>query len=328
MILHVLDALGALDMDRVVVVVGHGAEEVSSVLGRRGTVGPELVLAHQPAQLGTGDAVAVGLSGLRGGDGIAEDVVVVPGDTPLLRGETLEALVERHRSLDAAATLLTAELADPVGYGRVIRGADGTVLRVVEEKDADASERAVTEINTSVYCFRRPLLAGMLQRLRPVNAQGEYYLTDVVRLLRQDGHAVGAVGASDTTEVLGVNDRAQLAVVEAELRSRINLEWMRAGVTMVDPASTYVDVESILDADVVLHPGSVLRGRCVVASGAEIGPWCTLEDTEVGADARVSLAACSGAVIPAGSVVGPFAALGHGETAGARRPQEPSSPPP
>ena len=197
MLLHVLDALAALDVRRVVVVVGHGAAQVEQVLADLAPARLAIELVHQREQRGTGDAVAVGLTGLPDDPTGEEDVVVLPGDTPLLRPPTLAALVRHHRHRAAAATLLTAEVADAGGYGRVVRGKDGSVARVVEDVDATDEERAVTEINTSIYCFRRSVLAPSLRRLQPANEQREYYLTDVVAVLSEAGYKVEALVAAD-----------------------------------------------------------------------------------------------------------------------------------
>jgi bifunctional UDP-N-acetylglucosamine pyrophosphorylase/glucosamine-1-phosphate N-acetyltransferase len=317
MVLHVLDALAELDVDRVVVVVGHRAEWVGKTLVEHAPRTLDIELVEQAEQRGTGDAVAVGLTGLPDdarltGEDAEGDVVVLPGDTPLLRPPTLAALVRHHREHDAGATLLTAEVPDAGGYGRVVRGRDGLVVRVVEDGDATAEERAITEVNTSIYCFRRSLLAPSLRRLSPVNEQGEYYLTDVVGVLHEAGYRVDALAVTDPMEAAGVNDRAQLAVAEAELRDRINERWMRRGVTMWDPERTYVDAEVQLSADVVLLPGVILRGGSTVGEGAEIGPECTLTDTHVGERAEVRNSVCTDATIGVGAKVGPFAFLAPG----------------
>jgi len=239
-------------------------------------------------------------------------VIVCSADVPLLRSETLAALATEHRLADAAATLLTAVLDDPTGYGRIVRDGRGNVERIVEQADAGVDELAITEVNPSIYCFRRAFLAPALRRVSPENAQGEYYLTDVVEVLRTAGHAVLAVPAADPSETLGVTDRAQLADAEAFLRARINGVWMRAGVTMVDPARTYVDAGVELAADVRLLPGTILEGRTTVASGAVIGPDAHLIDTVVGEDAVVAASVTRGAEIGPGVHVGPFAHLRPG----------------
>ena len=186
------------------------------------------------------------------------------------------------------------------------------MIRVVEEADATDEERAITEVNTSIYCFRRSLLAPSLRRLSPANAQGEYYLTDVIGVLHDAGYRIEALTVADPMEAAGVNDRAQLAVAEAELRDRINERWMRRGVTMWDPERTYVDAEVELAPDVALLPGVMLRGRTTVAAGAEIGPECTLEDTRVGERAEIRNSVCVRAEVGARARVGPFAFLGPG----------------
>ena len=313
MVLHVLDALAELSVDRVVVVVGHRAEWVTKTLVEHAPPGMAIEFVEQVEQRGTGDAMSVALTGLPD-DELAEDgdVVVLPGDTPLLRPATLAGLVRRHRQADAAATLLTAVLDDPTGYGRVVRGRNEGVARVVEQADAIGEELDVNEVNTSIYCFRRSVLAPSLRRLSPANAQGEYYLTDVVGVLYEAGHKVETVVVPDTMEVAGVNDRAQLAVAEAELRDRINERWMRRGVTMWDPERTYIDADVRLGTDVVLLPGVILQGACVVDEHAEIGPNSHLVDTRVGEGAVVANSVCRRSVIGAEARVGPFSVLAEG----------------
>ncbi len=312
MVLHVLDALAELSVTRVVVVVGHRADWVTKTLIEHAPQGMAIEFVEQPEQRGTGDAMSVALTGLPTDDEDDGDVVVLPGDTPLLRATTLAALVHHHRASDSAATLLTAALADPTGYGRVVRGRDDAVARVVEHADATEEEREVEEINTSIYCFRRSVLAPSLRRLSPANAQGEYYLTDVVEVLYEAGHRVTTLVVQDTMEVAGVNDRAQLAVAEAELRDRINERWMRSGVTMWDPQTTYIDVDVEIECDVVLLPGVILQGQCRVGEHAEIGPNTRLVDTTVEEGAVVSGSVCRQSHIGADARVGPFCVLEEG----------------
>ena len=316
MVLHVLDALAELDVDKVVVVVGHRADWVGRTLSDHAPKSLTIELVQQPEQRGTGDATAVGLTGLIDDRVHATDeegdVVVLPGDTPLLRPPTLAALVRHHRKVAAGATLLTAEVDDAGGYGRIVRDKDGQVARVVEDADATPEERALREVNTSIYCFRRSVLAPSLRRLRPTNEQGEYYLTDVIGVLREAGYGVEALVAADPMEAAGVNDRAQLAIAEAELRDRINERWMRRGVTMWDPERTYVDADVQLAPDVSLLPGVILRGECSIGEGAEIGPGCALADTRVGEKAEIRHSVCTGATVGSGARVGPFVWLGPG----------------
>lgn len=229
MVCHVLDALAGLEaLCRVVVVVGHGGDEVSAVVRERAPAGSTVEFVHQARQRGTGDAVAVAMAALPEAfdPGSGGDVMVLAADTPLLRSSTLGGLVGAHRGSPGenapgpAATLVVARMADPTGYGRVVRDAGGEVVRVVEELDATAREAEITEVNTSIYCFRAELLAPALGQLGPSNAQGEYYLTDVLAILRQGGHRLATVTVDDPTEAEGVNDPAQLAVAEARMRSR------------------------------------------------------------------------------------------------------------
>jgi bifunctional UDP-N-acetylglucosamine pyrophosphorylase / glucosamine-1-phosphate N-acetyltransferase len=312
MILHVLDAMAEIDVTRVVVVVGHRADWVTKTLVQHAPASMEIGFVEQESQSGTGDALAVGLTGLPDDDDEEEDVVVLPGDTPLLRPQTLAALVRYHRAEDAGATLLTAEVDNPTGYGRVVHGKDDVVCRVVEEVDATDEEQAITEVNTSIYCFRRSILAPSLRRLTPANAQGEYYLTDAVSVLFSAGYRVQSLVLPDPMEAAGVNDRAQLAVAEAELRDRINERWMRRGVTMWDPERTYVDAEVRLATDVSLLPGVILRGRCIIGEGSEIGPNCILTDTVVGQRAVVTESTCDRGTIGDGARIGPYCVVQPG----------------
>src|SRR6202034_1358215 len=312
MILHVLDAMAEIDVRRVVVVVGHRGEWVTKTLVQLAPATMEIEFVEQLTRTGTGDALAVGLTGLPDDDDEVEDVVVLAGESRLLRPQTLAALVRAHRTEDAGVTLLTAVVENPAGYGRVVHGKDGDVTRVVEEIDATEEEREIDEVNTSIYCFRRSILAPPLRRLSPANAQGEYYLTDAVAVLSSAGYAVRSLVLPDSMEAAGVNDRAQLAVAEAELRDRINERWMRRGVTMWDPERTYVDAEVHLEADVSLLPGVILRGACVVGAGAEIGPNSVLTETTVGDGAVVAASVCTRAAIGAGARIGPYSVLEPG----------------
>ena len=315
MLLHILDAMAEVPVARAVVVVGHGAERVTKKLVDDGPAGLPIDFVEQQVQRGTGDALMVALTAIPDDDLDDEDdseLVVVPGDAPLIRSSTLAKLVATHRERSAAATLLSARLPQPTGYGRVVRDRNGGVRRIVEEVEASAEEKAIDEVATSIYCFRRSLLAPALRRLTPENRQGEYYLTDVIAVLAAAGHPVTSLQADDAMETVGVNDRAQLAVAEAELRRRINQRWMAQGVTMVDPARTYVESAVRLDVDVTLFPGTVLGGHTVVGRGAEVGPDTRLVDCVVGDGAVIDHSVGTDAEIGAGARVGPFAALGPG----------------
>jgi bifunctional UDP-N-acetylglucosamine pyrophosphorylase/glucosamine-1-phosphate N-acetyltransferase len=308
----VLDALSDLDLSRVVVVVGHGSTRMAKALAEARSPGAPLEVVEQPVQRGTGDAVSVALTAFSDDDGELDELVVLPGDTPLLRPSTLTALLQAHRASAAGATLLTARLEDPTGYGRVVRSRDGRVASIVEEADATPEERGITEVGTSIYVFRRSLLAPALRRLSPDNVQGEYYLTDVVAVLHDAGYPVVSMVAPDLVEANGVNDRAQLAGAEAVLRGRINERWMRMGVTMLDPQHTYLDSTVELAEDVTLFPGTILQGSTKVATGAEIGPGTHLVDCTVGARAQVRATSAERVDIGEDARVGPWTWLAPG----------------
>ncbi len=312
MLLHLLDSLVALALDRVVVVVGHGAERVTKTLQEQLATEMPIEFVEQRVQRGTGDAASVGLTAFPDDVDSEHDVVIIPGDLPLLRPETIAKLAREHRGSDAAATLLTAVFDEPMGYGRVIRDEQGRIERIVEQTDATPEELAVREVNPSIYCFRRGLLAPALRRLSPENAQGEYYLTDAIAVLRQAGHQVVGIPADDPVETMGVNDRVQLATAERLLRERINSGWMREGVTMVDPTATYLDATVALEPDVRLLPGTILEGRTVVGSGAVIGPDTRLVDTHVGVDAVIQNTVAREAEIGDRATVGPYVSLRPG----------------
>jgi bifunctional UDP-N-acetylglucosamine pyrophosphorylase/glucosamine-1-phosphate N-acetyltransferase len=313
MLLHVVDALVALPLERIVIVVGHGAERVTKTLQEQIASEMPIEFVEQRVQRGTGDAVSVALTAFSDDPDLDGDVLVMPGDAPLVRPEVLARMARDHREADAAATLLTAELDElTLGFGRIVRDDKDRVDHIVERTDASPEELEITEVNTSIYCFRRGLLAPSLRRLSPENAQGEYYLTDVVSVLRQAGHDVRAVPAEDHTAAMHVNDRAQLAAAEAELRSRINLRWMCDGVSMVDPAATYVDAGVELEPDVRLLPGTILEGRTVISTGAVVGPDTHLVDTIVGERAVVRQTVARESEIGDDCSVGPYVSLRPG----------------
>ncbi len=315
MILHVLDALAELPMDKVVVVVGHHANEVTKTIQAEAPKAMRLEFVEQLEARGTGDAVAVGLTGFDeaiAGDLDEGDVVVLPGDTPLVRAATLARLVSEHRARDAAATILTAKLDDPFGYSRVLRSKDGRVSRIRDDSECSSDERDVDEVASQIYCFRHGVLAPALRRLSPDNPLGEYFLTDSIEVLHTAGYTVATAVVGDPMEAAGVNDRSQLAAAEGELRSRINDRWMRRGVTMCDPEATYVEVNVILGTDVTLLPGVVLEGHTSIGDGAVIGPSSHLIDCEVGERARITHTVAERACIGEGAAVGPFSCLEPG----------------
>ncbi len=306
MLLHVIGALAELPLERIVVVVGHGAERVVKTLEEQLVVDVPVEFVEQHVQRGTGDAVNVALGAFPDDFDVDGDVVIVPGDTPLLRAETVARLAREHRVSEVAATMLTARVPNPFGYGRVVRNAGGLVDAVVEHEDATDEQRQIDEVNTSIYCFRRNLLAPALRRLSPENAQGEYYLSDAVAVLRGAGHRVNALVVEEAAEAFGVNDRVQLAEAESVLRARINASWMRKGVTMTDPTRTYLDAGVTLSPDVQLLPGSIIEGRTVVGAGSLIGPDTVLVDTTVGEEAVIASSVVRGAEIGDRAEVGPF----------------------
>jgi len=312
---HVLAAVGAVGPEQTLVVVGHDRDQVTAALAeqQRGVVAVPVV---QEPQNGTGHAVRLALDAA--GDQVEGAVVVVPGDAPLLTPHTLERLLARHLEAVAAATLLTATMPDPTGYGRIVRDPDGHVTGIVEEKDADERIRQIDEVATSVYVFDAAKLRANLGRLTTDNAQGEEYLTDVIGLLVADGDVVASVTADDYRETLGVNDRVQLATARRLMRDRIVEHWMREGVTITDPQTTWMGVGVRLEPDVTLHQNTQLHGSTTIRRGAVVGPDCTLTDTIVGEGATVVKAHCDGAEIGAGAAVGPYTYLRPGTRLGAR----------
>jgi bifunctional UDP-N-acetylglucosamine pyrophosphorylase/glucosamine-1-phosphate N-acetyltransferase len=312
MVVHVIEALERLQPARTALVVGHGAEQVTKKVQDLAPAWANVVFVEQHSQRGTGDAAAIGMTAFPGDDLDDEStVVVLPGDTPLLQSETLEELVAAHVASGNAATLLTSVVDDPTGYGRVITAPDGRVVRIVEERDASMEERAITEIATSIYAFRRDLLGPALRSITPDNAQGELYLTDVIGVLSGMGHRVGRVNAPGD-ETQGVNDRWQLALAERELRARTNRHWLLNGVTMLDPRQTFVDVTVRLGRDVTLYPGTILEGNTVVGDGTEIGPDTRLDDCIVGRNCRIQHTVGKDAEIGDGADIGPFCHLPSG----------------
>jgi len=312
MVLYVLDSLADIDAERAVVVVGHGAEQVTKKLQEE--VGAlHLDFVEQAVQRGTGDAVSIALTAFADDDSDDDDdVLVLPGDTPLLRASTVARLVAEHRASNAACTLLTAVSDDATGYGRILRGKDDRLQRIVEERDASPTEKAITEWNTGIYCFRRSVLAPALRRVSPDNDQGEYYLTDVIEVLRDAGYPIVGVATDDDLEPQGINDRRQLARCESVLRERTNERWLRLGVTMLDPATTYIDTTVRLAPDVSVFPATILQGDTTVGEGAEVGPDTRLVDCRVGAHAIVANTVGRQAEIGDDAVVGPFAFLEPG----------------
>ncbi|KFG08441.1 bifunctional N-acetylglucosamine-1-phosphate uridyltransferase/glucosamine-1-phosphate acetyltransferase [Streptomyces scabiei] len=309
---HVLAAARELEPEHLVVVVGHAREKVTAHLAE---ADPGVRTAVQAEQNGTGHAVRMGLEEL--GGVVDGTVVVVCGDTPLLTGATLRALAATHTADGNAVTVLTAEVPDATGYGRIVRaGASGAVTAIVEHKDATESQRAIREINSGVFAFDGQLLADALGKVRTDNSQGEEYLTDVLGILREAGHRVGASVAGDHREIAGINNRVQLSEARRILNDRLLTEAMLAGVTVIDPATTWVDVTVTFEQDALIHPGTQLLGATHLGEGAEVGPNTRLKDTLVGAGARVDNTVADGAEVGPQASVGPFAYMRPGTRLG------------
>jgi bifunctional UDP-N-acetylglucosamine pyrophosphorylase / glucosamine-1-phosphate N-acetyltransferase len=305
----VVAAVRPLEPDPLVVVLSpQAADAVSDV---------EVAIQEQP--LGTGDSLRSAKVKLAE----TKDVLVVSGDHPRVTSDLLGQLVDQHRSSGATATVLSFEPDDPRAYGRVVRGDDGRLQAIVEDADADEEQRAIREVNSSIYVFSGDELWPTLDRIEPVNAQGELYLTDVVRLLVEDGENVGVFKAPDPTEVEGVNTRAELADAAAYLRARVNTEHMLAGVTIVDPQTTWIEPDVELASDSTIHPFTVLRGRTRVEAGAEVGPHAVVVDSEIGPRALVGPFCYlrPGSKLRAGSKAGTFVEVKNSEIgAGAKVP--------
>jgi len=309
MLSYAVSAAASLDPEHLVVVVGHLREQVEEHLAMHQAA---VTTAVQEEQLGTGHAVQCGLSVL---PELTGDIVVTYGDVPMLTGETLRQLVAVHRAHDNAATVLTARVPDPTGYGRVLRDGDA-VVGIVEHKDATAEQRRIDEINSGIYVFTADTLRAGLASLKTDNAQAELYLTDVLHFAHERMQRVGALLIDDVWQTEGVNDRVQLARMNGEMNRRIRDRWMLDGVTMIDPSTTWIDVDVDLAPDVILYPGVILQGATTVGEGAHVGPDTTLMDVEVGPGAEVVRTHGSFAVIGAGAQVGPFSYLRPGTILG------------
>lgn len=312
---HSLHAAAGVHPEHLVAVVGHQRDQVAPAVEQIAEqMHVEIRQAIQEEQNGTGHAVQVGLSAIPDFDGT---VVVTNGDVPLLTPETLQALVDKHEAERAAVTVLSLEFDNPTGYGRIIRGEAGDVLEIVEEKDATDEQRKVREVNSGVFAFDGAVLRNALERVTPDNAQGEFYITDVLGIARNDGLRVTAFTAPDARELAGVNDRVQLAEAGKELNRRLVEKAMRGGATVIDPATTWIGVEVEIGRDVVIHPNTQLWGSTVIGDGAHIGPDTTLTDMEVGAGAKVVRTQGELGVIGAEANVGPFTYIRPGTELGA-----------
>jgi len=303
MLSYVIQAAGEAGVNRNIVIVGHEAETV------RQTIGTGAEWATQPEQLGTGHAVMQAerlLSGFTG------SVLVLCGDTPLITAETLALLMKSHLESGNAATVLTAVIDDPSGYGRIVRDDRGQVSKIVEHKDASADQLSIREINTGIYCFAGDKLFDSLKKINPANAQGEYYLTDVLAELANHGEQAGAVQAPDPAETMGINDRVQLAEAEKAVRRRTLDRFMREGVTIIDPQNTYIDSEVIIGPDSVVFPGTIIEGGCRLGDNCRIGPYSHLTSVEAGDGVAVQNSVIVESTIGNNVTVGPFSYIRPG----------------
>lgn len=306
MLAWVIEALEGVELDSLAVVVGHARDLVVETLGAE--FDRPFLFADQKSQRGTGDAASVGLSAIEVHDNSfaeTDHVIVVPGDTPLLTGDTIRSLLDTHLESGAAATVITAVLDDPTGYGRIVRNDRGGIAAIVEQRDADADQRSIREINGGMYCFRRSLLGPALRLISTDNAQGELYLTDAIGVLAEAGHPVQPLVVDDI-EISGVNDRAQLGAAAAEIAARIAERHMRNGVTIVQPSSTVIDATCVIEPDVTVHGSTTIQGSTVISAGAVIGPNSHLVDAVVGERAVVESSTVRGTSVAAGESVGPY----------------------
>jgi bifunctional UDP-N-acetylglucosamine pyrophosphorylase/glucosamine-1-phosphate N-acetyltransferase len=298
MVEHVIDQVSKLNINKAVTIIGHGAETVKSQLKGKSS------FALQEEQLGTGHAVMQAEELIGSEDGTT---IVVCGDTPLITAKTMEDLLQHHIDQEAKATILTAYAENPFGYGRVIRSSEGNVERIVEQKDASADEQKVKEINTGVFCFDNKHLFQALKEVSNDNAQGEYYLPDVISILVAKGETVSAFQTDDIDETLGVNDRIALSQAEKIMKERINMDHMRNGVTIIDPANTYIEQSVTIGRDTIIYPGTMLTGETAVGEDCIIGPHSELKDCAVGNNTVIRQSVAHNSSIGNEVNIGPFA---------------------
>lgn len=298
MVQHVVDQVSLLSIEKIVTIIGHGAEQVQAQLGEK------TLYALQEEQLGTAHAVMQAKEILNGREGVT---IVVCGDTPLIRHETMEALLKHHKASAAKATILTVMADDPTGYGRVVRNENNHVEKIVEHKDATDEERKIQEINSGTYCFDNKKLFEVLNRVTNDNVQGEYYLPDVIEILKKDGEIVTAYQADEFEETLGINDRVALSEAERIMKKRINEQHMRNGVTIIDPINTYIGPDVIIGQDTTLHPGTTLSGHTSIGANCHIGPYSQIEDCMIGENTIIRQSAVFESQIGSSVQIGPFA---------------------
>jgi bifunctional UDP-N-acetylglucosamine pyrophosphorylase / glucosamine-1-phosphate N-acetyltransferase len=298
MVQHVIEQVNKLETEEIVTVIGHGAEKVKAQLGN---------VSHytlQEQQLGTAHAVMQAREMLEGKEGVT---LVVCGDTPLIKAETMEALFKQHVETKAKASVLTARIENPTGYGRIVRNEDGFVEKIVEHKDASEQERQINEINTGTYCFDNIALFEALKNVSNDNVQGEYYLPDVIEILKKQGEIVTAYQTDDLDETLGVNDRVALAEAERIMRARINEVHMRNGVSIIDPQNTYIEADVVIGADTTILPGTMLKGNTIIGADCTIGPHSEIVSCQIGDGTVIRQSVAHNSSIGTKVNIGPFA---------------------
>ncbi|WIG47080.1 bifunctional UDP-N-acetylglucosamine diphosphorylase/glucosamine-1-phosphate N-acetyltransferase GlmU [Bacillus halotolerans] len=298
MVEHVVDEALKLSLTKLVTIVGHGAEEVKKQLGDKSEY------ALQAEQLGTAHAVKQAQPFLADEKGVT---IVICGDTPLLTAETMEAMLKEHTQKEAKATILTAVAEDPTGYGRIIRGESGAVQKIVEHKDASDEERLVTEINTGTYCFDNEALFRAIDQVSNDNVQGEYYLPDVIEILKNEGETVAAYQTGNFQETLGVNDRVALSQAELFMKERINKRHMQNGVTLIDPMNTYISPEAVIGSDTVIYPGTVIKGEVQIGEDTIIGPHTEIMNSSIGSRTVIKQSVVNNSKVGNDVNIGPFA---------------------
>ncbi|MCY7906022.1 bifunctional UDP-N-acetylglucosamine diphosphorylase/glucosamine-1-phosphate N-acetyltransferase GlmU [Bacillus inaquosorum] len=298
MVEHVVDEALKLSLSKLVTIVGHGAEEVKKQLSDKSEY------ALQAEQLGTAHAVKQAQRFLADEKGVT---IVICGDTPLLTAETMEQMLKEHTQREAKATILTAVAEDPTGYGRIIRGENGAVQKIVEHKDASEEERLVTEINTGTYCFDNEALFRAIDQVSNDNAQGEYYLPDVIEILKNEGETVAAYQTGNFQETLGVNDRVALSQAEQFMKERINKRHMQNGVTLIDPMNTYISPDAVIGSDTVIYPGTVIKGEVQIGEDTIIGPHTEIMNSSIGSRTVIKQSVVNHSKVGNDVNIGPFA---------------------
>lgn len=300
MIEHVVDSVKQAGTDEIVTIVGHGAESVKETLGSRSSY------SFQEEQLGTAHAVKMAADELKGKEGTT---LVVCGDTPLITPETLKALADYHEAQQAGVTVLSATADNPFGYGRIVRDQDGRLAKIVEQKDATEAEREIDEISTGIFAFDNVLLFELLEKVKNDNAQGEYYLPDVITLALEAGKIADAYRTDDFDEIMGVNDRVALSKAEAAYRERVNEYHMRNGVTLIDPASTYIEADVQIGMDTIIEPGVHLGKGTVIGEDTVIGQYSDVNNSTIGNRTTIKQSVVNDATVGDDTTVGPFAQL-------------------